>query len=99
MLLVTGDLRFVTQLFRAGHIGHFRVMGITFLIALEGADHGKDRLALLDCLHAPGGKTAAITQGIDLIDDRQRGIAGAQKITVHRMNVAQGVDRLAGRGQ
>src|SRR5690606_4056048 len=69
------------------------------LFAMEGSHQREDRSPLLDGTDRTGGETATVARHLDLIDDRHAGVAGAQKIAVHRMHLARRVDRLAGRRQ
>ena len=52
---------------------------------MEGSGHGEDRLAVLDGNHAAGREAAAVADAVDLVDDRHRGVAGAQEISVEGM--------------
>ena len=70
-----------------------------FNIALKRADHGKNRLALLNRLNPAGSKAAAVAQRINLIDDRQISVARTQKVAMHRMHMAVRVNSLTGRRQ
>jgi hypothetical protein len=55
---------------------------------LERGDHRQDRLAVLDCLHAPCREMVAIADAIDFVNDRQFHIARPQKIRMQRMRHA-----------
>ena len=52
---------------------------------MEGAGHVEDLLAVLDGDDAPRRETAAIAGTVDLIDDRDLRVAGADEIGVERM--------------
>ena len=83
---------------RCGHLRHFHLVRQTLLLLVEGGCHGEDRLPVLDRHHAAGGKAAAVADAVDIVDDRHRGIAGAQEIAVQGMGGAA-IDRAAGRDQ
>ena len=68
------------------------------LLLVERGDHRKDRLALLAGDDAPGREAAAVSQPLDLEQDRLVGIAAEQKICVQGMGVAAG-DGALGRDQ
>jgi hypothetical protein len=63
--------------------------------------HRENGVTVLDRHHAPRRKTAAVADAVDLVDDRNLGIAAEQKVGVQRMRRAQRqiFDRAAGRHQ
>src|SRR5204863_5588954 len=74
-------------------------MAPAFLALLVGAGQCEDRLAVLDADDAARGKALAIADAVDLVDDRDRRIAGPQEIAVQRVDMAVAVDRAGCRDQ
>ena len=66
---------------------------------LKGRGHGEDRVTMLDRDDAAGDKTLAVADAVDLVDDRNRGIAGPQKIGVQRMRFSIRLDSAARRDE
>ncbi|GAA3062019.1 hypothetical protein GCM10020000_51640 [Streptomyces olivoverticillatus] len=52
----------------------------------------EDRLPVLDGDHAPGGEGAPVADAVDGVDDRHRGVAGAQEVGVQGVRGAVGGD-------
>ncbi len=89
-----GDIR---ALGRWGHVGH-RVLVVEALLGpLEVGGHEVDAAAVLPGHDAPGGERAALPDGFDVVDDRNRGVARAQEVAVQRVN--QVVRRRGPRGR
>ena len=94
------DFGFARQLVGRGDVRHLRLMGETFFVAVERHRHDEDRLAVLDRLHPPRGEALAVAHALDVVDDRNLGIAGEQEIGVQRMRrPLLDVDGAAGRDQ
>ena len=71
---------------------HRNLMLQALIITLEGCFEGKDRLPVLNGDDPPRGKRSAIPDPVDLVDDRQFGIARPHEIAMKRMNKAIGLD-------
>ncbi|MNL43570.1 hypothetical protein D3C87_1660900 [compost metagenome] len=56
-------------------------------------------MALLDRGHPARAETAAVAYAVNGIHHRQLGVAGTQKVTVHRMHMTRLFHRLTGRRQ
>ena len=68
-----------------GHVGHLHLVMQPALLVVERGGHGEDRLAVLDGDHPAGREAAAVADAVDLVDDGDCGIAGAQEIGMERM--------------
>ena len=79
------NFRFARQTFRRRHIRHFRLMLEAGLVSTKRHQHGKDRMAVLARGDAPCGEALAVTDAIDVVDDRNLAIARQQEIGVHGM--------------
>jgi len=53
---------------------------------LKRGGHGEYSLAVLNGDNSSGGKAPAITDAIDLVDDRNRWITGTHEVTVQGVN-------------
>ena len=94
------DFGFARQLVGRGDVRHLGLMGEPGLVAVERHRHDEDRLAVLDRLHPPRGEALAVAHALDVVDDRDLGIAGEQEIGVQRVRRAfLDVDGAAGRDQ
>lgn len=78
----------IRSVFRPDYIGHGSVMLEAGLFDLKRNRHAEDRAAMLDRDDPAGRKAAAIADAVDFIEDRNLGIARAEKITLERMDVA-----------
>ena len=58
------------------------------LVGVKRDQHRKDRVAVLARGDAPRGEALAVADAVDVVDDRDLGIAGQQEIGVHRMRRA-----------
>ena len=68
--------------------------------AVEAGLQVEDRPAVLDGHHPPGGEALAVTDAIDLVEDRYGRIAGAEEVGMERVHgSARVVDRPGGRHQ
>ena len=63
-------------------------MVVAGLPLVERGHHGKDRLALLPGDDTAGGEAAAVSEPLDLEQDRLVGVASEKEIGVQRMRVA-----------
>jgi hypothetical protein len=63
------------------------------LFDLEAGGHVEYRLAVLDRHHPPRGERAAVTNAVDLVEDRRLGVAGAQEVGVQRVHVPIGLNK------
>jgi hypothetical protein len=79
------DVVLARQVLGLRHVGHLGLVGHAGLIAMERHRHGEDRLAVLDRDHPAGGEALAVADAVDLVDDRDRGIATEHEIGVQRM--------------
>ncbi len=96
---LAGQLQFRRQIIRANHLGHLDLVVETFLVVLEGAAQGEDRLAFLDRGDPAGAEAAAVAHPVHLVHHRHAGVAGTQEVAVHGVYVAIVLHRLAGRRQ
>ena len=78
-------LGFARQIFRRRHVRHFRLMLEARLVGMKRHQHGKDRMAVLARGDAPCGEALAVADAVDVVDDRNLGIARQQEIGVHGM--------------
>ncbi|GAA3413198.1 hypothetical protein GCM10018952_28900 [Streptosporangium vulgare] len=60
----------------------------TGLRHVEGGRHREYRLAVLDGHHPPGGEGPAVADPLDVVDDRNRRVAGPDEVGVQRVDVA-----------
>src|ERR1019366_592657 len=79
------NFRFARQTFRRRHVRHFCLMLEAWLVGMERRQHGEDRMAVLARGDAPRGEALAIPHAIDVVDDRNLGIARQQEISMHGM--------------
>lgn len=96
------DVRFRNQGLGSRYLWHGILMLKTFLKALERGRHVENRLAALHRLNATGAEAVAVSQDLNVVDDRLGAVAGTQKIAVERVNTAVarhgllgGIQRLA----
>jgi len=82
------ELIWIRCLFGRDDIGHGSVMLEAGFFDLKRNRHAEDRAAMLDRDDPAGRKAASIADTVDFIEDRNLGIARAEKITLERMNVA-----------
>ena len=81
------------------HVGHRRLVVDAALGQLERRRQREDRLAVLNGRDPAGRERPAVAQPVDLVDDRHRGIAGADEVRVQGMDGAVRVDRASGGDQ
>ena len=93
------DLALARQLLRLRHLGHGDLVLESVLGDMERGRHGEDRHAMLDRHHLAGGEAAAVAIAVDLVDDRDGGIAGADEVTMQRMGTARAGDGAGCRDQ
>src|SRR5262249_43786839 len=55
------------------------------LVGMERDSGGEDGLAMLDGDDAPRGEALSVADAVDLVDDRDLGVAAQHEIRVHRM--------------
>ena len=60
---------------------------------LEARLQVEDGPTVLDGHDSAGGERAAVADAVDLVEDRHRGIAGAQEVGVQRVHGAARLDR------
>ncbi len=79
-----------------GHVGHLDLMLEPGLHHLKGRREVEDRAAFLDHHHPTGGERAALPDPIDVVDDRELRVSGAEEVgveAVHRAVVGDGLRR------
>ncbi len=89
------DVGFARQILGRRHGGHAAAMLEPVLLQMVGGRHGEDRVAVLDRDHAPGGEAPAVADAVDLVDDRDRRVAGPSG-NRRAANAARGRPRRAG---
>ena len=82
----------------AGRLGRLMLVRPALLRPLEGGGEVEDLPAVLDRDHPPGGEAAAVAGAVDLVDHRDRGVAGMDEVGVQRV-AGHALDRLVGRAQ
>ena len=72
----------------------------TFFERMEAGLQIEDGLTVLDGHHAASGETAPVANAVDLVEDRRGRVAGAQEVSVQRVDPSVlVVDRARGRDQ
>src|SRR5690606_128933 len=73
---------------RRNSLRHGKLMLEARLVDMEGCGKGKDGLTVLDRVHAPSGKAAAVADAVHFVDDGNGGIARQYEIAMQRMHMA-----------
>jgi len=79
-------------------VGHHELVLEAHFFVVKTRLHVVDGPAVLDGDHATGRETTSVADSVDLVEDRDARVAGAQEVRVQRVNSAV-LDRPAGRHQ
>ena len=80
------------QRFRVGDVGHRHLVLGPRLVGVKGGGQVEDGPAVLDGHHPAGGEGAPVADAVDLVEDRDGGIAGPQEVGVQRVHALVVVD-------
>ena len=71
-----------------GHLGHGELVVEALLEVVERGRQVEDGPPVLNGHHPPGGEGPAVANPVDLVEDRDVGVAGAQEVRVQRVDLA-----------